>query len=112
MLSSGRPPQDDSRGSPFTPLPARCGTTRSFAARPHRNGAEPLPAHLHDVTVGQLPAAPHFRVAVYRHSALGEERLHIAAGIDQAGELEELPEPDRPAADGDVTSGLAQGSTF
>ena len=53
-------------------------------------------AREHDgVAAAQLPAPPQFDLAVDRDQPVGDHRLGVGAGIDQSGELEELPEPDR-----------------
>jgi hypothetical protein len=50
----------------------------------------------------QLPAAARLGLAVDLHGLAGEQRLHLAAAVDGAGELEQLPEPDGLALYGNV----------
>jgi hypothetical protein len=47
----------------------------------------------------ELAAAAHLRLAIDERGALGQERLGLAAGVDQPGELEQLTEPDHVGVD-------------
>lgn len=62
--------------------------------------AAPLEAdHVADL---ELPAATAIDLAVDRDEAVDDRFLHISAGVEEPCELEELPEADHVAADGDV----------
>ncbi len=56
----------------------------------------------HDIAGAQLPAPAVFDRTVDAHQTVGDHRLGVGAGIDQAGELEELTEPDRGIPDRDI----------
>lgn len=64
---------------------------------------QPLVAGLHLVAGVQLPAAAGLGLAVHEHRGLGEVCLGLAARVDDAGQLEELPEPDHLAADAHIS---------
>jgi len=51
----------------------------------------------------ELTAAPRLHLAVHTDDAALDERPRLAARVGDARELEELTEPDRVAADLDVT---------
>jgi hypothetical protein len=53
-----------------------------------------------DLVAGvELAAAAVLRLTVDERAALGQERLRLAAGVDQPGQLEQLAQPDHVAAD-------------
>src|SRR3954454_9981640 len=64
--------------------------------------AHRLVAHGHHVARVELAAAALLVLAVHRHAALGEQRLRLGPGVREAGELEQLAEPDHVAADLDL----------
>jgi hypothetical protein len=47
----------------------------------------------------QLASAPLLGLAVEEHDLLGKQRLDVPAAVGDAGQLHELAEPDRVAAD-------------
>jgi hypothetical protein len=47
----------------------------------------------------ELAAAAALRLTVDQHRLLGQERLCLAARVDQPGELEQLAEPDHAGRD-------------
>lgn len=49
-----------------------------------------------------MSAAPHLHFAVHGDLAVGDHGFRIGTGIDEAGEFEELPEPDYLVPDRDV----------
>jgi len=59
-------------------------------------------ADAHDVPLAQLASAAGLRLAVDERGFVGEQRLDLAAAVNDAGELEQLPEPDRVAVDRDL----------
>src|SRR4051794_19325417 len=55
-----------------------------------------------DVALDQLAPAAGLDLAVHADPALDDHRAGLGAGLHQVGELEELTQPDRVVADGDV----------
>jgi hypothetical protein len=73
-----------------SPIPAWLDEVHFFAARgQHVAGVE-------------LPAAAALGLPVHGHATLGEQRLGLTAGVDDAGDLEQLTEPDHVAPDLDL----------
>lgn len=62
--------------------------------------------HHNDVTVVQLPPAPGLLLPVDPHQTLREQGLRLAPGIDAAGELQQLPQPNHVPTDADVAHRL------
>lgn len=52
----------------------------------------------------ELAAAPQLAFTVHQNLFVLQQVTGLAAGIDQVGELQQLPEPDRVAADGNFAS--------
>lgn len=63
-------------------------------------GAKPVKHD--DITGVKLSAAPGFDVAVDVDRAVGDDRLGVGAGVDEAGQLEELAQPDRGIPDRNI----------
>jgi hypothetical protein len=61
-------------------------------------------ADAHHVAGVQLAPTAGLALAVDERGRVREQRLDLAAAVDDAGELEQLPEPDRVAADGYLAS--------
>jgi hypothetical protein len=59
-------------------------------------------AHNDVVAAMQLAPAAGLGLAVDEHWPVGEERLYLAAAVDYSSELEQLPEPDGIAVNGDL----------
>src|SRR3954452_7431799 len=83
-----------SRGSRTSAAPTG---SRSSATRAD---ADALPGGDDLVARVELPTPSRLRLAVDRHLVRREHRLRLAAVAGDPGELEELTEPDRVAADG------------
>src|SRR4051812_35158241 len=73
------------------------GSVRSAMAR--LDQPDFLPGGREQVAGVHLPAAARLRFAVDSHLAVSDQRLRLAARVDDPGDLEQLAEPDHVAPD-------------
>ncbi len=83
------------------------GLSRSGAARAGARHLQLLLAERHRVPGVQLASAAGLALAVHQGRGLRQKSLGLAAAVDQAGELEQLSEPDRLPADGHLSNHCA-----
>src|SRR4051812_34767368 len=69
---------------------------------PSRRDADPVPLEADDVSVLQLPSTSTIHLAVHGDVTVGDGLFDISTGVEQPGELQELPEADAVTVDGDV----------
>ena len=75
---------------------------RSAAPGAETTRSDSRVGHLDDVAGTQLAAAAPFGLAVDRDGERADQVLRLAAGVDDAGELQQLAEGDELACDFDV----------
>jgi GNAT superfamily N-acetyltransferase len=71
-----------------------------------------MPPHDNAVAEVQLTAAARLGLVVHGHLRRGEQGLDLAAAVDHAGELQQLPQPDGRALDCDLARHLSQSSSL
>src|SRR5690606_31064413 len=82
-------------------VPTALNRSRSAA------NANRAPFELDEVAVLQLPTTPALDLAVHAHVPVEDDLFGVPAGVEQPGELEELPEANDVASDGDVVDRIA-----
>ena len=75
------------------------------ASASSRADADPSPIEADDVAELQLSSAAAINLTVHEYIAIDDGRLHVSAGVEEPGELQELPETNPPTADRDVVNG-------
>jgi len=83
-------------------VPGDPGLRRRRGVHDQTNG---LVAGRHDLVVDQLAPAPELDLAVDLHPAGGEQLLGLRAGVDQPGELEQLPQAQSLSGNDHVADG-------
>lgn len=81
------------------PVSARIET---LTGRRSRADANPASIEADDVAELQLPPATVINFAIHGHIAVDDGRFHVSSGVEEPGELQELPEANDFTADRDI----------